>query len=130
MDNDKEMSGYELYTSKMLEALGQDGNVNEGVNYNEVIDFFAEQYLELQRDQEDSLDIAVSDPVNSPSHYTAGGIECIEAIKASMSPEEFRGYLKGNSLKYLWRYQNKEKPVQDLSKSNWYLNRLIKELED
>lgn len=38
----------------------------------------------------------MTDNVNHPAHYTQGGIECIEAIKASMTPEAFRGYLKGN----------------------------------
>lgn len=47
------------------------------------------------------------DMVNSPPHYNDGGIECIEAIEASMSEEAFRGYLKGNMLKYLWRYEHK-----------------------
>lgn len=68
-----------------------------------------------------------NDPVNHPSHYTQGGVECIEAIKASMSPEEFSGYLKGNSIKYLWRYRNKGKAKEDLKKAQWYLNRLIEE---
>jgi hypothetical protein len=40
------------------------------------------------------------DPVNSPAHYADGnGIECIDAIEASMSPQEFKGFLKGNSFK-------------------------------
>lgn len=65
------------------------------------------------------------DPVNSPSHYADenGGIECIEAIEASMSVEEFKGFLKGNSLKYLWRY-SKKNGVEDLKKAKWYLKRL------
>ena len=67
------------------------------------------------------------DMVNSPDHYiTDGGIECIEAIEASMTPEAFRGYCKGNVLKYLWRYEKKSKDnsVEDLEKSQWYLERL------
>ena len=68
-----------------------------------------------------------SDNVNHPAHYTQGGIECIEAIKASMTEEEFRGYLKGCQIKYLWRYRLKN-GVEDLKKASWYLNRLIVEL--
>lgn len=64
-----------------------------------------------------------SDPVNHPSHYTQGGIECIDAIQASMSPEEFAGYLKGNCQKYIWRYKQKG-GAQDLAKARWYLERL------
>lgn len=70
-----------------------------------------------------------NDPVNSPSHYTQGGIECIVAIKASMSKEEYVGYLKGNVLKYLWRYKNKGKAKEDLKKAQWYLDKLVEETD-
>ncbi len=62
--------------------------------------------------------------VNHPAHYTTGGIECLEAIKASMSTEAFAGYLSGNCIKYLWRYRQKG-GVQDLLKCEFYLKRLI-----
>ena len=64
-------------------------------------------------------------PVAHPDHYNTGAIEAIEAIRASMPPEQFFGYLKGNVMKYLWRYDYKEKPIEDLRKADWYLNRLI-----
>jgi hypothetical protein len=70
----------------------------------------------------------MKDNVN-PDHYKQGDIECIEAIKASMTHEEFIGYLKGNAMKYLWRYRNKN-GVEDLKKMNWYSDRLIKELTE
>ena len=69
----------------------------------------------------------MSDAVNHPSHYTVGDIECIDAIKASMTNQAFLGYLKGNIQKYLWRYEKKVAPVEDLKKAKWYLERLIKE---
>lgn len=69
------------------------------------------------------------DSVNRPTHYASGGIECIEAIKASMGQEAFLGYLKGNVQKYLWRYEKKVNPVEDLKKARWYLERLIAEQE-
>ena len=65
------------------------------------------------------------DVVNSPPHYKAGGIEAIEGIEASMGPEAYAGYLKGNIMKYMWRYERKGKPVEDLKKARWYLDRLI-----
>ncbi len=68
------------------------------------------------------------DPVEQPDHYNKGAIEAIEAIKASMPENEFRGYLKGNALKYLWRYDYKGKPVEDLRKCRWYVERLIQEV--
>jgi hypothetical protein len=68
-----------------------------------------------------------SDPVN-PSHYKQGGIECIEAIKAATG-DGFPDYLRGNVMKYLWRYKEKG-GVDDLRKSAWYLDRLIKEASE
>jgi hypothetical protein len=65
-----------------------------------------------------------TDVVNNPSHYNTGEIECIDAIKESMSSVAFKGYLKGNCMKYLWRYDYKGKQVQDLQKAAWYLNKL------
>ena len=65
------------------------------------------------------------DPVNNPPHYNRKNIETICAIEASMDEEEFRGYLKGNTLKYIWRYKYKNKPVEDLEKAQLYLNLLI-----
>ena len=64
------------------------------------------------------------DVVNKPSHYNTGSIECIEAIEESMSSVAFKGYLKGNCLKYLWRYDYKGKQVEDLQKAGWYLQKL------
>lgn len=66
-------------------------------------------------------------PVTQPDHYNKGAIEAIEAIKASMHPQEYKGYLKGNCLKYLWRYEYKN-GVEDLKKAQVYLNWLIKEV--
>jgi hypothetical protein len=64
------------------------------------------------------------DVVNNPEHYNTGNIECIAAIEESMSAEAFKGYLKGNTMKYLWRYDYKGKQVEDLKKARWYMDRL------
>lgn len=71
----------------------------------------------------------VVDVVNHPPHYTDGGIECIEAIEAQLTTEEYRGYLKGNCVKYLWRERHKG-GVESLKKAKWYLERLIQVSED
>ena len=65
------------------------------------------------------------DVVNKPDHYNTGNIECIDAIEESMSSIAFQGYLKGNCMKYLWRYDYKGKPVEDLQKAEWYLAKLL-----
>ncbi|QDH45584.1 hypothetical protein AAM22_gp09 [Pantoea phage vB_PagM_AAM22] len=67
------------------------------------------------------------DTVQRPAHYNQSGIECIDAIAASMTPAEFQAYLKGNVQKYLWRYQHKN-GLEDCRKAQWYLDRLVKEL--
>lgn len=64
-----------------------------------------------------------TDMVNNPPHYNHAGIECIEAIEAALTPEEFRGYCKGNTLKYTWREQYKNGD-EDIKKAVWYMNRL------
>lgn len=74
-------------------------------------------------------DEMAKDAVEHPSHYAGnGGIECIDAIRASMSTEEFCGYCKGNVLKYAWRYAGKN-GVEDLEKAKVYLNWLIEARE-
>lgn len=70
----------------------------------------------------------VSDNVNHPAHYQSqSGIECIDAIMA-MTGDMVDGdeaFLAGTIMKYIWRYQNKDNPIQDLEKAQWYLNKLI-----
>ena len=73
---------------------------------------------------------ALIDNVNHPAHYTDGGIECIEAIEAQLTQEEYRGYLRGNCAKYLWRCNMKGATKQDLEKCQWYLNRLLTTFDD
>ena len=70
----------------------------------------------------------MDDPIHKPKHYNQGQVQAIHAIKSSMSASAFYGYLKGNVQKYLWRYELKE-GLQDLAKAQWYLNRLVSELE-
>lgn len=66
----------------------------------------------------------VADNVNSPNHYASQSIECIVAMEAMLSPEEFIGYLRGNIFKYQWRYKQKN-GIEDLKKAQWYQNKLL-----
>jgi|TARA_R100000455_G_C6273439_1_gene131128 hypothetical protein len=70
----------------------------------------------------------MSDSVNKPAHYNNGPVECIEAIESMLSSEEYIGYLRGNSLKYRWRFRYKN-GIEDLRKARWYEERLIKFME-
>ena len=72
---------------------------------------------------------SAADTVNNPAHYASGDIECIDAIKAQMTPDQFAGYLRGNVVKYLWRYEQKG-GAESLAKGEWYLKRLIQEVRN
>lgn len=84
----------------------------------------AQEWEELRMNNIVDARVPRFDEVNKPQHYNEGSIECIEAIEASMSAAEYKGYLKGNTIKYLWRYRYKGKPGQDLQKARWYLTKL------
>jgi hypothetical protein len=66
----------------------------------------------------------MSDSVNRPAHYNNGPVECIEAIESMLTSEEYIGYLRGNSLKYRWRFRYKN-GIEDLRKARWYEERLM-----
>lgn len=71
-----------------------------------------------------------NDNVNHPNHYNHGGVETIEIIKCQLTHEEFKGYLKGNILKYRDRHPYKGKAEEDLAKAKWYYDRLMAEEEN
>ena len=73
--------------------------------------------------EESNVEISENDSIN-PSHYILGGIETIEYLKAKMTAEEYRGFLKGNVLKYVSREAEKN-GLEDLKKAKWYLDKLI-----
>lgn len=67
-----------------------------------------------------------TDNVNNPSHYTAGGIETLDYIKAKV--KDYPSYAVGNILKYVSRYEHKN-GIEDLKKAQFYLNDLIEWME-
>ena len=70
------------------------------------------------------------DMVNHPAHYTQGGIECIDALKAAtVSKTGIEAVCTANAIKYLWRYEEKN-GIEDVKKARWYIDRLIRELEE
>lgn len=70
----------------------------------------------------------MSDNVNHPKHYTTGKIEVIKIMEDQLNPEEYRGYIKGQVIKYITREKHKN-GLEDLKKAHWYLTRLINYLE-
>lgn len=77
----------------------------------------------------DAASVATNDMVNHPSHYTQGGIECIDAITAAtVGKTGIEAVCVANVVKYLWRYEEKN-GLEDVKKARWYLEHLINELE-
>ena len=70
------------------------------------------------------------DMVSHPQHYTQGGIECIDALKAAtVGKRGIEAVCVANVIKYLWRYEEKN-GIEDVRKAKWYIERLLKELEE
>lgn len=67
-----------------------------------------------------------NDKVNNPVHYTTGGIETLDYIKAKV--KDYPSYVAGNILKYVSRYEHKN-GIEDLKKAQFYLNDLIEWME-
>ena len=61
----------------------------------------------------------------NPDHYKDGDIECIDAMEACSTKEQFIGYLRLNAMKYLWRYGKKGDPREQINKAKWYLDKLL-----
>ena len=70
------------------------------------------------------------DIINSPKHYIQGSVECIDAIQAALTEEQFIGFLRGNVIKYHWRLGNKDIPLQEVEKGLWYANKLKEVLQN
>lgn len=92
------------YESQIMEALGLE---------HETVESYEEK--------------PASDAVNHPSHYNQGGIECIDALDAMVTgyPDPVAAALTWQVGKYIWRHPFKEKPLEDLKKARFYLDRLI-----
>lgn len=71
-----------------------------------------------------------TDQVNSPAHYTSGGIETIDYLRAKLTEDEFRGFLLGNAMKYLSRVGRKGGRLTDLEKCAWYVQRAIEQARE
>ena len=97
-----------------VDVIGQNGNTGEHYAI----------YTSPERVENEAENVHI-DMVNEPPHYKQGDVECIDAIKAALTPEEWRGYCKGNALKYIWRERHKGGD-ESLQKAVWYLNRLVK----
>lgn len=103
---------------QLVECLGK-----IGIHVKPDNDIVAEEKIEQ------AINEIKPDMVAHPPHYNQGGIECIDAIKsATVGKTGIEAVCVANVIKYCWRYEEKN-GVDDVKKSRWYLDRLIKELE-
>lgn len=70
-----------------------------------------------------------SSAVHHPAHYTKGGIETIDFIRAKLGAEGFRAYCLGNCYKYMTRHEHKN-GLEDLKKAQVYLNWMVESYEE
>lgn len=125
---DKLEKQFKLVTNKsalevlqLIKQYGLPGEVGT-IEYSHKVE---EEHKKRATDAVDALAYSLGhDTVISPNHYTAGGIETIDYIKAKMTPDQFAGYCTGNILKYISRYPFKN-GVEDLKKAKVYLEWLI-----
>lgn len=117
---------YGLTRNKIYDVVKKDWTSYEIVNDFGKIRSYTDALFEVVTEDEMTKPNIndILDNVEHPSHYCRGGIECIDAIEASLGKDEFTGFLRGNIIKYVWRYKDKN-GLEDLKKAQWYLNKLI-----
>lgn len=131
-DNCELMKKYDKDTSEFTDQYScifhkmSDDMLNKCYNWYKELDPAAcENAQDGCCDKESNVDM-----VNHPSHYTQGGIECIDCIKsATVGKVGIEAFCVGNAIKYLFRYEEKN-GIEDVKKARWYIDRLIKELEE
>ena len=126
---------------EMVRTLVKFCDEQTGCSYCLLKKFLGEDYCDFDEWSDDKLAIAydhvyknmdenVPDMVNHPQHYTQGGIECIDALKAAtVGKRGIEAVCVANVIKYLWRYEEKN-GIEDVRKAKWYIERLLKELEE
>ena len=126
---------------EMVRTLVRFCDEQTGGSYCLLEKFSGEDYCDFDEWSDDKLAIAydhvyknmdenVPDMVNHPQHYTQGGIECIDALKAAtVGKRGIEAVCVANVIKYLWRYEEKN-GIEDVRKAKWYIERLLKELEE
>ena len=114
---------YNLHTK--WRDIVQNGNMKRDAHYEELCDLGAEDVVHQGVGEGDANLPDEKDMVNKPPHYELWeGTEAFDIMKKVLTPEELKGYLKGNVLKYRLRAGNKDNTQQDIDKANWYQKKL------
>lgn len=116
----------ELSAGKNYEEIGKLYNLKASTVYSRASGWGLLKAFQQFNQSEASEPLSV---ITHPSHYTAGGIEVIDYIRAKLTPEQYQGYLRGNVIKYVSRYGLKGDGLGDLKKAQAYLNWLIEHVE-
>lgn len=111
--------GDDLFTSAMREYCGKTLTIVDGRHGRYVVE---ETVFYVFTDE--MIEDGENDVVNHPSHYTQGGIECIDAMKAAFGADELAVYCKIAAFKYVWRCDHKN-GLEDIKKAIWYLNKYL-----
>ncbi len=71
------------------------------------------------------------DNVNNPSHYNSAGAKCLDCGRPIECIDVIENLVcnRANAVKYIWRMDHKGKPVEDLKKAIWYLEREVRRLQ-
>lgn len=110
-DNEYVIMNYQHWQRLMEEA-------KKDMNTESIINAVENEKAKMKKEE--------NDMVNHPAHYTAGGVECIEGLKAAtIGLEGIEAVCTANAIKYLWRWKHKN-GVQDLEKAKWYIDYLIR----
>lgn len=94
-----------------------------------VQDYIESELKEKKLNELEDADKVENDSVNHPSHYTQGGIECIDAMIASQGTEAVKDFCICNVFKYVFRHREKNH-VEDIKKAKWYLDKYLGLCED
>lgn len=107
---------YEFYPANIQGAFD-----NEDLNISQAIQTLyiasgSDFDIDENKDEEE-------DNINNPKHYTLGKVECIDAIEGMLGEEGLMAFCVANAVKYIWRHRLKGKPIEDLEKAQWYINK-------
>ena len=107
---------YSFYPANVQGAfLNEDLNVVQAI---QALDITSGSDFDI--DEDNSKD---EDNINTPKHYTLGKVECIDAIEGMLGEEGLMAFCVANAVKYIWRHRLKGKPIEDLEKAQWYINK-------
>lgn len=105
---------YSFYPANVQGAfLNEDLNVAQAI---QALDITSGSDFDIDEDEEE-------DNINNPKHYTLGKVECIDAIEGMLGEEGLMAFCLANAVKYIWRHRLKGKPIEDLEKAQWYINK-------